>query len=72
MSTPGERSADAFKRFDAWRNHPMLKPTGAQLLPGFRLGAAAAAVYLDAEYLMNKASGKSAHGHGHGDVKGHH
>jgi hypothetical protein len=68
MSTPGERSAAAFARAEAWRSHPMLRPTLRATVPGFGLGAAAFLAYCVVEKALDAASGgkKDAHGHGHG------
>ena len=68
MSTPGERSAAAFARAEAWRSHPMLRPTLRAAVPGFGLGAAAFVAYCVAEkaYDMARGGKKDAHGHGHG------
>ena len=67
MSTPGERSAAAFARAEAWRSHPMLRPTLRAAVPGFGLGLSAFVAYCVAEKVYETASGgkKDAHGHGH-------
>jgi hypothetical protein len=73
MSTPGERSAANFARAEAWRGHPLLRPTLKAALPGFGLGAAAFVVYCIGEKALDLARGgkKDAHGHGHGHGAAH-
>jgi len=67
--TPGERSAAAFARAEAWRAHPLLaRPSLRAFFPGFGLGLSAFLVYCAGEQLVKAVRGpsKDAHGHGHG------
>ena len=70
--TPGDATAAKFARAEAWRSHPLLKPTLRHALPGFTLGLGAFAVYYVGSKAMELAGGKKeAHGHGHGAAKHH-
>ena len=68
--TPGERSAAAFARSEAWRSHPLLRPTLRSVLPGFGLGAAAFVAYCVGEKALELARGGKKDAHGHGDGHG--
>lgn len=71
MTTPGEVSAARFAKAQAWRAHPLLKPTLRQTFPGLTLGIGAFVVYVAVEKAIDLASWKpkkADHG-GHGHAK---
>jgi|APGre2960657444_1045066.scaffolds.fasta_scaffold00178_6 hypothetical protein len=65
--TPGERSAESFRRLEQWRAHPLLSSSLRSAVPGFGLGLAAFVVYCVGEKALQVAGGgkKGAHGDGH-------
>lgn len=47
---------------EAWRNHPVLRPTRADIFPGFRLGVGAFLVIFSAHTAYQYMQAGDAHG----------
>jgi len=49
-----------WRKYEAWRKHPMLQPRFSSTVPGLGLGVALFGVYMVAETAMNAAGGNKA------------